>query len=240
MIFYLSRRFEPAREGGDDMTRKMIAGGLALFLLAGCASVEESNVYSPEDMNKLENYKLVKVVHAEQVKIDPETPGIVGGGIGAASGGLIGSQVGGDSAIVALAVLGGLIGYAVEQQATDTTATRYVVDVDGKQQVIIQKESDAPLAPGDMAMMIGDYKPRLVKAPQEIIDSAQQNGAASKVRVNQETGEFLFDDELTPASAPGGAAGGDQTQPASQQGQQGGSWVEPKAGDWSEPASQQQ
>jgi outer membrane lipoprotein SlyB len=217
------------------MSRKLIGCGLALVLLASCASVDESNVYSPEDMNRLESYKLVKVVHAEPVMIDPKTPGIVGGGIGAASGGLIGSQVGGDSAIVALAVLGGLIGYAVEQQATDTTATRYVVDVDGKQQVIIQKESDEPLAPGDMAMMIGDYKPRLVRAPQEIIDSAQQNGAGSRVRVNQETGEFLFDDELVPAGTPSG----DQTQPSSQQSQQGGSWVEPKAGDWSEPAGQQ-
>jgi uncharacterized protein YcfJ len=174
-------------------------------------------------------------VHAEQVKIDPETPGIVGGGIGAASGGLIGSQVGGDSAIVALAVLGGLIGYAVEQQATDTTATRYVVDVDGKQQVIIQKESDEPLAPGDTAMMIGDYKPRLVKAPQDIIDSAQQNGGASRIKVNQKTGEFLFDDELTTAGPPSG----DQTEPSGQQGQNSGSWVEPKTSDWSEPSTQQ-
>lgn len=217
------------------MPRNQIACGLALLLLAGCASVEQSNVYSPEDMNRLENYKLVKIVHAEQVMIDPKTPGIVGGGIGAASGGLIGSQVGGDSAIVALAVLGGLIGYAVEQQATDTTATRYVVDVDGSQQVIIQKESDQPLAPGDTAMMIGDYKPRLVKAPQEIIDSAQQNGTGSRVRVNQETGEFLFDDELAPA----GAQGSPETQDSSQQNREGGSWVEPKAQGGSEPAGQQ-
>ena len=217
------------------MTQKLIAGGLALILLAGCGSVEESNVYSPEDMNRLENYKLVKIVHAEQVTVDPETSGIVGGGLGAASGGLIGSQVGGDSAIVALAVLGGLIGYAVEQQATDTTATRYVVDVDGKQQVIIQKDSDTPMAPGDMAMMIGDYKPRLVKAPQEIVDSAQQNGDASRIKVNQETGEFLFDDDLTAAETPRS----DQTQPSAEQGHQDGSWVEPKAKDWSEPATQQ-
>lgn len=217
------------------MPQKHIACGLTLLLLAGCASVEESNVYSPEDMNRLESYKLVKIVHAEQVTIDPKSPGIVGGGLGAASGGLIGSQVGGESAIVALAVLGGLIGYAVEQQATDTTATRYVVDVDGRPQVIIQKESDEPLAPGDTAMMIGDYKPRLVKAPQEIIDSAQQNGTGSRIRVNQETGEFLFDDELAPA----GAQGDPQTQDPSQQYNESGSWVEPKAQEWTEPAGQQ-
>lgn len=217
------------------MTQRLLAGGLALCLLASCASVEESNVYKPEDLNRLENYKLVKIVHAEQVTVDPETPGIVGGGIGAASGGLIGSQVGGDGAIVALAVLGGLIGYAVEQQATDTKATRYVVDVDGKQQVIIQKESDEPLAPGDTAMMIGDYKPRLVKAPQDIIDSAQQNGGASKIKVNQKTGEFLFDDELTTAGPPNG----EPTEPSAQGSHETGSWVEPKASDWSEPSSQQ-
>jgi outer membrane lipoprotein SlyB len=222
------------------MTQRLIAGGLALALLAGCASVEESAVYTPEDMNRLEDYKLVKVLHAEQVTVDPETPGIVGGGLGAASGGFIGSRVGGDSAIVALAVLGGLIGYAVEQQATDTTATRYVVDVDGRPKVIVQKDSDEPMAPGDMAMMIGDYKPRLVRAPQEIIDSAQQqNGAASRVRVNQETGEFRFDDELSPAGTPPGDPSSEPSEPSASQSREGGSWVEPKAQDWSDPTGQQ-
>jgi outer membrane lipoprotein SlyB len=217
------------------MNHKLIACGLALFIMAGCARVEESAVYTPEEMNRLESYKLVKIVHAEQVMIDPESPGIIGAGVGAASGGLIGSQVGGDSAIVALAVVGGLIGYAIEQQATDTTATRYVIDVDGKQQVIIQKESEEPLAPGDTAMMIGDYQPRLVKAPQEIIDSAQQNGAASRVRVNQKTGEILFDDELEPFRSQGE----DETLPSSQQNYESGSWVEPKANDQTEAVGQQ-
>ncbi len=217
------------------MNHKLIACGMTLFIMASCARVEESAVYSPEEMNRLESYKLVKIVHAEQVMIDPESPGIIGAGVGAASGGLIGSQVGGDAAIVALAVVGGLIGYAIEQQATDTTATRYVIDVDGKQQVIIQKESEEPLAPGDTAMMIGDYQPRLVKAPQEIIDSAQQNGAASRVRVNQKTGEILFDDELAPSQSEG-----EEGKPqSSQQNYEGGSWIEPQANDRIEPVGQQ-
>lgn len=218
------------------MNRKLMACGVAVVLLAGCGSVEESDVYTPEELSRLEDYKLVKVVHAEQVMVDPETPGIVGAGVGAASGGLIGSQVGGDGAIAALAILGGLIGYAIEQQATDTTATRYVIDVDGRQQVIVQKESDEPLVPGDMAMMIGDYEPRLVKAPQEIVDSAQQNSAASRVRVNQETGEILFDDELEPLG-PQGETG---TLPASQQNQEGGTWVEPQAKTQNDTGAQQQ
>ena len=167
------------------MIRNVMACGMALVMMAGCASVEESDVYTPEELSRLEDYKLVKILHAEQVMVDPESPGIVGAGMGAASGGLIGSQVGGQGAVAALAILGGLIGYAIEQQATNTTATRYVIDVDGRQQVIVQKESQEPLAPGDMAMMIGDYEPRLVKAPQEIIDSAQQSNSTSRVRVNQ-------------------------------------------------------
>jgi outer membrane lipoprotein SlyB len=221
------------------MVRNLMACGMALVLMAGCASVEESDVYSPEELSRLEDYKLVKVVHAEQVMVDPESPGLVGVGVGAASGGLIGSQVGGEGAAAALAILGGLIGYAIEQQATNTTATRYVVDVDGRQQVIVQKESEEPLTPGDMAMMIGDYEPRLVKAPQEIIDSAQQSNAASRTRVNQETGEILFDDELEPLRSQGQSQSQGETQPSLQQGTEGGSWVEPKANDQSEPVAQQ-
>ena len=217
------------------MFRNPMACGIALVMMAGCATVDEADVYTPEELSRLEDYKLVKIVHAEEVMVDPESPGIVGVGVGAASGGLIGSQVGGDGAVAALAILGGLIGYAVEQQATQTTATRYVVDVDGRQQVIVQKESEAPLAPGDMAMMIGDYEPRLVKAPQEIIDSAKQSSTASRTRVNQETGEILFDDELQPPRSQGQ----DETQPSSEQGYEGGSWVEPKANGQVEPVVQQ-
>jgi len=212
-----------------------MACGMAVIMMAGCASVDESDVYTPEELSRLEDYKLVKIVYAEEVMVDPKSPGIVGAGVGAASGGLIGSQVGGDGAVAALAILGGLIGYAIEQQATQTTATRYVVDVDGRQQVIVQKESEEPLVPGDMAMMIGDYEPRLVKAPQEIIDSAQQSSTASRVRVNQETGEILFDDELKPLRSQGQG----DTQPSSQQGTEAGSWVEPKAKDQIEPVVQQ-
>lgn len=218
------------------MNRKLMACGVAVFLLAGCGSVEETDVYTPEELSRLEDYKLVKVVHAEEVMVDPESPGFVGGGLGAASGGLIGSRVGGSGAVAALAILGGLIGYAIEQQATDTTATRYVIDVDGRQQVIVQKESEEPLVPGDMAMMIGDYEPRLVKAPQEIIDAAQQNDSPSRVRVNQETGEILFDDQLDPLK-PQAETG---TLPASQQNHEGGSWVEPQAKTQPDPGAQQQ
>lgn len=218
------------------MNRKLMACGVAVLLLAGCGSVDESNVYTPEELSRLEDYKLVKVVHAEEVTVDPETPGLVGVGVGAASGGLIGSKVGGEGAIAALAIIGGLIGYAIEQQATDTTATRYVIDVDGRQQVIVQKESQEPLVPGDMAMMIGDYEPRLVKAPQEIIDSAQQSSATSRVRVNQETGEILFDDELETFRSETET----RILPASQQNGNGGTWVEPQAKPQSDAGTQQQ
>ena len=45
------------------MNHKLIACGMALFIMAGCARVEESSVYTPEEMNRLESYKLVKIVH---------------------------------------------------------------------------------------------------------------------------------------------------------------------------------
>lgn len=219
------------------MFRRITACGIAIFLaLAGCASVEESAVYTPEEMNRLESYKLVKILHAEEVTIDPESPGYVGAGAGAASGGLLGSQVGGSGAIAALAVLGGLAGYAIEQFATETTATRYVIEVDGRQQVIVQKESEDPLMPGDIVMMIGDYEPRLVKAPQEVIDAGQPSGASSRVRVDEGTGEFLFDDDL-PSS---GSQGEEGTRPLSRQDYEGGTWVEPETTGEIEPDNQQQ
>ncbi len=99
----------------------------------------------------------------------------------------------------------------------------------------MQKESEEPLNPGDMAMMIGDYEPRLVKAPQAVIDSAQQNGSVSRVRVNQGTGEILFDDDLAPFQSQGEEG----TRPLSKEDYKGGTWVEPKAKDRIEPDGQQ-
>lgn len=219
------------------MFRKSTVCAIALALAtAGCASVEESAVYTPEEMNRLESYKLVKVLHAEEVTIDPESPGYIGAGAGAASGGLLGSQVGGSGAIAALAVLGGLAGYAIEQFASETTGTRYVIEVDGRKQVIVQKDSEDPLAPGDIVMMIGDYEPRLVKAPQEVIDAGQPSGNSSRVRKDQGTGEFLFDDDLTPLQSQGEEG----TRPLSQKDYEGGNWVEPKVTGQTEPDNQQQ
>ena len=208
--------------------------GILLIIITSCARVDESTVYTPSEMNQLESYRLVTIIHAEEVTIDPESPGILGAGAGAASAGAAGSALGGDLALAA-AVIGGIVGYLVEQEITDTTATRYVIDIDGRQQVIIQKDTDDPLQPGDTAMMIGDYKPRLVKAPQEIIDSAQPNNATSRVRVNPKTGEYLFDDDLTPSQSQGEG----ETQPSPQQDLQGGAWLEPQANDRFQPTGQQ-
>ena len=215
------------------MHLRSAVAGFAMLGVAGCAErVPESGVYTPEKLARLENYQVVEVLHAEQVTIDPETPGVVGGVLGGAAGGLIGSKVGGDSAILALAALGAVIGYAIEQQATDTVATRYVVSVDGRQQVIVQKDSGEQLEPGDIAMLIGDYEPRLVKAPQEIIDAAAENGSASYVKVDEKTGVLLIDES---------AAGGALLEPRSDsQIEPGGdAWVEPESGSWTEPQDQQ-
>ena len=63
---------------------------------------------------------------------------------------------------LAAAVIGGIFGYLAEQEITNTTGTRYVIDFDGRQQVIIHKDTANPLPPGDTAIMIDDYKPRPV------------------------------------------------------------------------------
>lgn len=215
------------------MRLRSAIAGLAMLGVTGCAqSVPESGVYTPEELARLESYQIVEVLHAEQVTVDPETPGVVGGALGATAGGIIGSNVGGDSAIVALAALGAVIGYAIEQQATDTVATRYVVSVDGRQQVVVQKDSAEQLEPGDIAMLIGDYEPRLVKAPQEIIDAAAQNGGASYVKVDEETGVLLID-ESAPGGAPLEPRSDSQVEPS------GDTWVEPESGSWVEPQDQQ-
>ena len=54
------------------MKRNFMACAFAVAILAGCGSVDENDVYTPEELSRLENYKLVKVVHAEEVRVDPE------------------------------------------------------------------------------------------------------------------------------------------------------------------------
>jgi outer membrane lipoprotein SlyB len=204
---------------------KIAVLGMAILAVVGCAErVRESGVYTPQELANLESYRLVEVVHAERVMVDPETPGVAGMALGGAAGAGIGSQAGSGAATLIGAVVGGVIGYAIEQQATDTTATRYVINDGGVQRVMIQKDSGEPLEPGDTAMLIGDYDPRLVKAPPEIIDAAAQNSGTGSVRVNEETGVILFDEY-------GGS--GSQVEPSDE------SWGEPSSGTWVEPQQQQ-
>jgi outer membrane lipoprotein SlyB len=197
--------------------------------------VDESAVYTTSEMNELESYQIVTIIHAEEVTIDPDSPGVLGAGAGAASVGYAGSALGGESAGLALAVMGGIAGYLIEQELTDTAATRYLIDVDGRQRVIVQKDTADPLKPGDTAMMIGDYKPRLVKAPQDIIDSLQESKESSRVRVNEKTGEYLFDDELAPFQSQTES----ETEHSSEQHHESGTWIEPQANDLIDRARQQ-
>ena len=66
--------------------------GILLIIITSCARVDESTVYTPSEMNQLESYQLVTIIHAEEVTIDPESPGILGAGAGAASAGAAGSR----------------------------------------------------------------------------------------------------------------------------------------------------
>ena len=45
---------------------------LLALTVAGCSSVEESAVYTPDEMNRLESYKLVKVLHPSLTQLQKQ------------------------------------------------------------------------------------------------------------------------------------------------------------------------
>ncbi len=138
----LSRSAKPKR----ILMTALMAGALAL---GGC--VTDANTYSRNSVGAVTETLAGRLIGVEPVRVQGTSSG-VGAVSGAALGGALGSQVGRNrgyygrgggsvAAGVGFAILGGLVGAAIEEGATGGNGFRYTVELeDGRQISVVQRD----------------------------------------------------------------------------------------------------
>ncbi|HEV2263536.1 MAG TPA: glycine zipper 2TM domain-containing protein [Stellaceae bacterium] len=135
------------------------------FALVGCGPDYSPNVYSGDAVQQAEKVESGVVIGFRQIEI--RSDGTVGAVAGGAAGGVLGTQVGDDSAMRALgavggALAGGLVGTTVEHTTGDTTGWEYIVREAKGDLVSVTQRQDKPIAVGQKVLVIFGKQARIV------------------------------------------------------------------------------
>ena len=142
----------------------LIAGTVALAL-SGCSPDFSPNTYNAaavQQANKVEQGVVVGVRD-----VDVKVSGNTGAAAGAATGGIVGSQLPGSSATSAIGavgggLLGGLLGSGVERATGDTKAYEYILRKPNNELVSVTQTDKTPLALGQRVLVISGSQARVV------------------------------------------------------------------------------
>ena len=137
----------------------------ALLALGGCSPDFSPNTYNAaavQQANKVEQGVVVGVRD-----VDVKVSGNTGAAAGAATGGIVGSQLPGSSATSAIGavgggLLGGLLGSGVERASGDTKAYEYIVRKPNNELVSVTQTDKTPLALGQRVLVIAGSQARIV------------------------------------------------------------------------------
>lgn len=140
--------------------KALLAAGLAALTLAGCASTQSGDVYSRHETRR-EMYIRTGVVESMRpVRLQGARSG-VGSSAGAVIGGIAGSGLARDGAGMVIgavigAVAGGILGNAVEENTTQSTAMEYIIRLSSGQVVAVVQEGglDGSIRPGDRVRLM--------------------------------------------------------------------------------------
>ncbi len=136
----------------------------ALVLAAGCAPSNTATTYTREQMNREAMVETGTVVSMRPVTV--EGTGRTGGLVGGVAGGVGGSFIGGDwrsNLLAGLggAVLGGVAGSAAERSMTTTTATEFIVELEGGGTIAVVQSNEQGLRVGDRVTILRGDRTRL-------------------------------------------------------------------------------
>lgn len=154
--------------------RRFAAVALAvspLVFLAGCANKSaSSNVYTYGQAQREQIVRMGTVISSRPIIIQDEQSSGVGMGAGAAIGGVAASTIGGGRgqtlATIGGALLGGLLGNAIENRVGKTDGLEITVRLDNGETRVIAQEADIQFVPGQRVQLLSGTGPtRVVPAP---------------------------------------------------------------------------
>lgn len=134
---------------------------LASVVLAGCSNsdVYSGDVYRGDQAKEARSITYGTIVTVREVKIQAESPGVIGTVGGGVLGGIAGSTIGGGTgqaiATTVGAIVGSVAGSKVEQKASQVTSLEMVIRKDnGEEIVVVQKKEDG-FVPGRKVRIVG-------------------------------------------------------------------------------------
>jgi len=136
---------------------KHIIMALILFLSVGCAS-NTNSTYSSSSVGTASNISYGVIVDIKIVNVDGKNSG-VGTIVGAGTGGVLGSMLGGGArahvaGAIGGAVLGGIIGNQAEKGISKTTATQFFIEKDDGSTIAVIQSNEKGFKIGDSVMII--------------------------------------------------------------------------------------
>src|SRR5258706_7696073 len=143
---------------------RQTALALTLLGLAGCGPNYSPNTYDQRAVQQANKVEQGVIVGVRQ--IDIASPGTTGAVVGAAAGGIAGSQAteGVGAALTALGggVVGGILGSTVEKKLNDTFGFEYIVRKGSGEMVSVTQKDEAPLEIGLHVLVIAGPQARIV------------------------------------------------------------------------------
>ena len=122
---------------------------MAGLTLVGCANTDiySGSVYRGEQAKEARSISYGTIVSVREVKIQADSPGVIGTVGGGVLGGIAGSGIGGGTgqaiATSVGAIAGAVIGNTVEQKVSQVSSLEMVIRKDdGNEIVVVQKKED--------------------------------------------------------------------------------------------------
>lgn len=134
---------------------------MAGLTLVGCANTDiySGSVYRGEQAKEARSISYGTIVSVREVKIQADSPGVIGSVGGGVLGGIAGSGIGGGTgqaiATSVGAIAGAVIGNTVEQKVSQVSSLEMVIRKDdGNEIVVVQKKEDG-FTPGKRVRIVG-------------------------------------------------------------------------------------
>jgi outer membrane lipoprotein SlyB len=157
--------------------KSVVSAFLLVALISGCAKQYSPNVYSPGGMQQANKVERATVQNVREVDVNDPSLGL-GTAAGAAAGGIAGSQIGkggGNAAAVLGGVLiGGAIGWLIEQDTKATTAYEYILEKQNGDLITLAQKQEQPFAMGDHVFVLYGVQARVIP------DSSKTDAAMAK------------------------------------------------------------
>ena len=144
------------------MKKMTVALALLVALgVTGCANTDvfSGDVYTADQAKEARSISYGTILSVRPVKIQADTPGVIGTIGGGALGGIAGSTVGGGTgqalATAVGAIAGAVVGSKVEEKASQVNAAELVIRKDNGKQIVVVQKADPNFVAGRRVRIVG-------------------------------------------------------------------------------------